>query len=294
MDFLMNMFFFKIEKEYGVSRDLLTSAWIEFNTSMTKEIVHLLPEEKQVSNLHVNRCRQPISKGTRMGQTCNRPVTGEDATVCRIHTKAAAKAKAKENVETRIEPRYCEHITNINTGKTCTRRVAGTATICTSHRKFYDDDMIHLPMCTAVTSTNKKCNRLAENGNETCKRHHDKSTNRRDVEQPKKQAVHDEYVDVDEHTSENSDVDMDDMDATIDADIERSLADDKRESDSESESESSPPIKVRAKSAPRPRATATAKPKKKRAQLAKAPKNLQPIEESDENDDNDDDDDDDE
>ncbi len=269
----MNMFFFKVETEYGLKRDLLASAWTEFNAAMTKEIVHLLPEEKQASNLHVTRCHQPITKGGRAGQTCNRSVA-KGETVCKIHAKAAAKAAA-ETTTTAVVARYCKHVTDVDSGKTCTRRVTGTATICTSHRKFYGDDDEPLPTCTAIIkSSNKKCNRVAENGNK-CKMHGKNAANRHPVSEPEPE----EYVDVDDD-DHNSDIDMDDMDAAIDADIERSLAEE-RGSDSESDSESKVPTVC---TKPRAPVAAKSKPKKKRAPLAKAPKNLQSIEESDEND----------
>ncbi len=185
----MNMFFFKIEKEYGVNKTLLASAWTEFNAAMTVEIMHLLPEEKQVSNLHITRCGHEINKGSRAGQKCNRPAE-KDTTECKRHTKSKSASSASGSEP---EPHNCEHVTDVNTGKTCAHRVAvctnhlkiydanhphtdDCVAVCASHLKFYDanDNYQRLPICNAITKSKKKCNRLAEESHETCTMHSNK------------------------------------------------------------------------------------------------------------------------
>jgi hypothetical protein len=179
----MNMFFFKIEKEYGVQRTLLASAWTEFNAAMTVEIVHLLPEEKQVSNLHITRCQHAIEKGGRAGQKCNRPAA-EGTTECKRHAKSKSKTSDFD-----ANPHACEHVMDVNTGKTCAHHVTvctnhlkiydaehphtdECVAVCASHLKFYDANHKRLPICTAVTKkSKKKCNRLAEEGTGTCAMH---------------------------------------------------------------------------------------------------------------------------
>jgi hypothetical protein len=183
MDTLMNMFFFKIEKEYGIQKSLLASAWTEFNAATTVEILHLLPEEKQVSNLHITRCQHPIAKGDRAGQKCNRPAA-EGTTECKRHTKSKSAASDFE-----ANPHTCEHVMDVNTGKTCAHRVTvctnhlkiydaehphtdECVSVCASHLKFYDANYQRLPICTAVAKkSKKKCNRLAEEGTGTCAMH---------------------------------------------------------------------------------------------------------------------------
>ncbi len=178
----MNMFFFKIEKEYGIEKSMLASAWTEFNAAMTVEIVHLLPEEKQVSNLHITRCQHPIHKGGRAGQKCNRPAV-EGTTECKRHTKSKSASDFEAN------PHTCEHVMDVNTGKTCAHRVTvctnhlkiydaehphtdECVAVCANHLKFYDANYQRLPICTAVAKkSKKKCNRLAEEGSGTCAMH---------------------------------------------------------------------------------------------------------------------------
>ena len=194
----MNMFFFKIEKEYGIQKSLLASAWTEFNAATTVEILHLLPEEKQVSNLHITRCQHPITKGDRAGQKCNRPAEKAQPSASVIQSPSLRRLLRI------LRPTHtpASMSLDVNTGKTCAHRVTvctnhlkiydaehphtdECVSVCASHLKFYDANYQRLPICTAVAKkSKKKCNRLAEEGTGTCAMHSGSSKTTSESDEP--------------------------------------------------------------------------------------------------------------